>query len=412
MNVLSKDQDITAFSSRVDYKNGLVDRAVFSNEEIYKLELKRVFGRAWLFMCHESQIPNAGDFFQTYMGEDQVIVSRSKEGEINVMINACRHRGASVCRAHTGNVVNFMCPYHGWTYDLTGKLIGVPGMKDLYNNKLERSEFGLKKAAKVTNYRGFIFATLDAEAPSLEVFLGAAGLHMIDRLANYGDIQVVPGIIKHRLKANWKIAMENDQDYYHVGITHASALESWDWSRAQIDKGYWASNTGDVILGEYGHVQDTMQGHHHANIFPHMCMFTDLLQAVVVRHPKGPTEIEQWYFTFVDKNASEETKKEVIARNVSRLGPSGMIEQDDGENWIFSTKGAESAALKDTPFNYQMALGAGQMVDDAESGFPLLKDGPRTTEEYARWQLRCWAEWMDAKSWPELIEKHSLPGAA
>lgn len=399
----------TDYGRLVDHENGLVNRAIFSDEKIYQLELQRVFARAWLFMAHDSQIPNSGDFFQTYMGEEQVIVTRGKDGGVNVMLNACRHRGAGVCKAHSGNTSQFMCAYHGWTYDLSGKLIGVPGFNELYEKKLNREELGLRKAAQVEIYRGFIFATMDPEAPPLQEFLGSAGLHMIDTLANYGDIAVVPGVIRHRLKCNWKLAMENDQDYYHVGVTHASAFEAWQLPRAEVNKGYWDKNTGDVILGEYGHVQDTMVGHHHANIFPHTCLFTDLLQCVVVRHPKGPGEIEQWYFTFVDKKASEQERREVIARNISRVGPTGMIEQDDGENWEYCTKGAKSAALQDVPFNYQMGLGAGSMVADGGNGFPVLQNGPRTTEEYARWQLRCWSEFMAADSWPDLVKKHSKP---
>ncbi|WP_162854668.1 aromatic ring-hydroxylating oxygenase subunit alpha [Sphingobium estronivorans] len=399
----------TTFRSSIDHENGLVDRAIFSDQAIYKAELEQIFSRAWLFMCHESQIPNAGDFFQTYMGEEKVIVVRSRDRSVEVMLNACRHRGATVCRAHSGNTPNFICAYHGWTYDLSGNLIGVPGMNELYERKLDRSEWGLKKAAKVSSYRGFIFATLDESAPSLEVFLGNAGRYMIDNLANYGEIEVIPGIIRHRLRANWKLAMENDQDYYHVGITHASALDAWGVARTTVNKNYWDDNVGDLVLGEFGHVQDTIPGHFHANIFPHMCIFTDLLQAVVVRHPKGPAEVEQWYFSFVDKNASEVQKREVIRRNISRLGPTGMIEQDDGENWEFCTEGAASSAMRDVPFNYQMGIGKGEMDDGSAVGFPLLRGGPRTTEEYARWQLRCWAEWMDAESWPALLEKHSNP---
>lgn len=400
-----------SFVDRVDHDQGVIDRTIFSDSDVYKLELERIFARAWLFICHDSQIPKAGDFFQTYMGEEKVIAVRSKSDEVEVLLNACRHRGAMVCRANSGNTPNFTCAYHGWTYDLSGNLIGVPGLNELYDRKLDRSSWGLRKAAQVTTYRGFVFATLDSEAPPLDVFLGPAGHHMIDNLANYGEIEVIPGIIRHRLGANWKISMENDQDYYHVGVTHASALEAWGVGRTGVNKGYWEDNTGDVILGEYGHVQDTITGHHHANIFPHMCLFTDLLQAVVVRHPRGPTEIEQWYFSFVDKNASAEQKREVLKRNISRLGPTGMIEQDDGENWEFCTQGSTSRAMRNTPFNYQMGLGEGEMAADGGDGFPVLREGPRTTEEYARWQLRCWAEYMDARSWPELVEAHVKPEA-
>lgn len=401
--------DGIAVNQFFDWEHGLVDRSIFSDPAVYQLELDRVFRRAWLFMCHESQIVNAGDFFQTYMGEDQVVVTRAKDGGISVLLNSCRHRGASVCKAHSGNTSSFMCAYHGWTYDLEGKLIGVPGVKDLYGGTFDRSQWGLRTAAKVQSYRGFVFATLDDGAPDLETFLGRAGLHMLDRLANYGDIEVVPGVIRHRLPCNWKLAMENDQDYYHVGVTHSSAFDAWGWSVSDVNTGYW-KKTGQAILGEYGHVQDTIEGHHHANIFPHLCLFTDLLQAIVVRHPKGPTEIEQWYFTFVSKNSTPEEKKAVIERNISRLGPAGMVEQDDGENWQLSTAGSRSQALRDVPLNYQMGLGSGSIVPSAD-GFPVLGDVRQTTEEYARWQLRAWAEWLEARSWSELIEKHSVPAS-
>jgi phenylpropionate dioxygenase-like ring-hydroxylating dioxygenase large terminal subunit len=403
------EQPSMTFRQRVDYERGLIDRAVFSDPEIYRLELERVFSRAWLFMCHESQIPNSGDFFQTYMGEDKVIVTRARDGGIHVLLNYCRHRGASVCKANSGNAPSFMCAYHGWNYDLSGKLIGVPGLKDLYGGRLERQNWGLRKAAHVGVYRGFVFATLSPEAPALEQFLGAAGLHMLDNLANFGEMEVIPGIIRHRVPCNWKFAMENDQDYYHVSITHASAFEAWG-VRMDPAAVYWRED-GDIILGEYGHVQDTFKEHHHANIFPSMCMFTNLLQAVVVRHPKGPMATEQWYFSFVDKNASPEHKQAILTRNISRLGPAGVIEQDDGENWELSTTGAASLALRDVPLNYQMGLGNGKMVDDAGGGFPVLQRGRKATEEYARWQLRAWAEWMDAESWPGLIESHSRPRA-
>lgn len=396
----------TNYRRFVDADRGLIDRSIYTDEAIYRQELKQIFGRAWLFMCHDSQIPKKGDYFQTYMGEEKVIVVRNRQGTVDVLVNACRHRGAAVCRASSGNAANFVCAYHGWTYDLSGELIGVPGFNELYGRSLDRSSWGLRKAAQVASYRGFIFATLDADAPPLEVFLGSAGLGMIDRLANFGDLEIVPGILKHRLAANWKIGVENDQDYYHVGITHASAFEAWDTKRTKVNSGYWDNNHGEAWLGEYGHVMDTMPGHYHATLFPHVSMLTDLLQVIIVRHPKGARESEMWYFNFVDKNATPEERAAIVSRNTMRLGPTGMVEQDDGENWVFCTQGAASAASADLPLNYQMGLDAGQTQMDETAGFPVYS-GPRTTEEYARWRLGCWAEWMDAECWLDLIENHS-----
>ena len=126
------------FLGMVSAEKGTVAREIFSDDEIYQVELERIFARAWNFMCHESQIPNPGDFFLNYMGEDRVIVVRDKEGGINVLLNTCRHRGNAVCRAEEGHATSFMCTYHGWTYDLKGKLVGVPGFKDYYHEDLKR----------------------------------------------------------------------------------------------------------------------------------------------------------------------------------------------------------------------------------------------------------------------------------
>src|SRR5438105_4615445 len=106
------------FLGLVDKEKGTVDRRIFSDDAIYELELERIFARAWNFMAHDSQIPETGDFFQTSIGEDRVIVLRDKECQPQVLLNTCRHRGNAVCRADTGHATSFMCTYHGWTYDL------------------------------------------------------------------------------------------------------------------------------------------------------------------------------------------------------------------------------------------------------------------------------------------------------
>jgi len=208
--------------SLVDGATGLIDRRIYADQEIFDLEMEKIYARAWLFMCHDSMIPNPGDFFQTYMGEDRVIVVRDKQGQAQVLLNTCRHRGNAVCRAEEGHATSFMCTYHGWTYDLQGKLVGVPGFKDYYHEDLNRDEWGLV-AAKVQSYKGFIFATLDQEAPSLEEFLGDVGKMSIDLLAIRGTLRAAPGVEKYTIGCNWKFAADNVWDFYHAPITHASA---------------------------------------------------------------------------------------------------------------------------------------------------------------------------------------------
>src|SRR5688572_6146491 len=200
------------FQRMVNREKGLVDRRIFSDEEIYQLELERIFARAWNFMAHDSQIPNPGDFFMTFIGEDRVIVVRDNDGLPQVLVNSCRHRGNAVCRAEEGHSTSFMCTYHGWTYDLKGNLVGVPGFKEVYHEELDREHWGLITAAKVDEYKGFIFATMDAEAPSLDEFLGEVGKLSINMIAGRGGQRVVPGIQKSILPCNWKFAADNVWD--------------------------------------------------------------------------------------------------------------------------------------------------------------------------------------------------------
>ncbi len=425
----------------VDIEKGTVDRRIFSAQDIYELELERIFARAWNFMAHDSQIPNPGDFFMTFIGEDRVIVVRDTDGNPQVLVNTCRHRGNAICRAEEGHATSFMCTYHGWTYDLKGALVGVPGFKEVYHEELDRENWGLIKAAQVDTYKGFIFACLDPEAPSFPDYLGDVGRMSIDMVAEKGeDIIVAGGIQKYTIPCNWKFAADNVWDFYH-SITHQSALMS-GWQQNNLRRpGDLTTNFAQpnmAFLGEYGHVYGGPENNpnnpltvtqsqewrqrpqakqafgslidripiSHPQIFPNFWVTGPGLAQVSMRLPKGPTKTEIWWFTFLDRTTPQKHGAQ-LHQAMHSFGPAGMAEQDDGENWGQSTLGAFGTVSRRHPLNYSMGLGRGEIIDDELS--PPRIESPSVTEHPQLWHYRAWSEWMAAESWSELKANHSEP---
>ena len=156
----------------VDINKGLVDRSVFIDPDIYQQELERIFARCWLLLCHETQIPNPGDFISAYMGEDPVLVTRGQDGVIRAFLNVCRHRGNRVCRADSGNSNAFICAYHGWTYGTDGTLVAVPSLKEAYYDELDTSKWGLVPVAQLDTHRGLGVRHI---RPQCSAFAGLSG---------------------------------------------------------------------------------------------------------------------------------------------------------------------------------------------------------------------------------------------
>ena len=211
--------------SMVDARHGRVKPQIYADPEIYQLELERVFARSWLFLAHESMLPKAGDFFTTSMGEDPVVVVRQKDGSLQAYLNQCRHRGMRLCHADGGNTKAFTCPYHGWRFDNRGQLFGIPG-KNAYGPAFKARDMHLARPAQVASYKGFIFATLNSEAPPLAEHLGNATRYLDAWIEHNGGAQniVLAGAQRFRVGCNWKLVWDNAGDGYHVPFSHQSLL--------------------------------------------------------------------------------------------------------------------------------------------------------------------------------------------
>lgn len=216
-------------------KPGRVHRRLYTDPEIFRLEMERIFGQAWVYVGHESQIRKPGDFATTRIGQQPMVLVRHTDGSIKVLHNRCAHRGALVVADDKGSSDSFVCCYHGWTYGTDGRLINVP-LQHGYPQHFDPDDpaTAMVQAARVESYRGFVFASLASEGLSLAEFLGPMTQSfddMVDR-APEDDLELAGGVFKHAYDGNWKLYLENLCDAAHPIFVHRS---STDAARVQDD---------------------------------------------------------------------------------------------------------------------------------------------------------------------------------
>lgn len=240
-------------------------REIFTDEQLFELEMKHIFEGNWVYLAHESQLPNINDYYSTNIGRQPVFITRNKDGELNAFINACAHRGAQLARYKHGNKSSFTCPFHGWTFNNSGKLLKIKDPKETgYPANFNKDgSHDLTKIARFDSYRGFLFGSLNADVKPLTEYLGEAA-KIIDMIVDQSPegLEVLRGASTYWYEGNWKVQAENGADGYHVTAVHwnyaatqnqRKEKEAGDDIRA-MSAGGWAKSGGGFYSFENGHM--------------------------------------------------------------------------------------------------------------------------------------------------------------
>lgn len=246
---------MTDITDLVDIENGRLAGDMFTDEDIYQQELEKVWKRAWCFLAHDSQIPSKGDFFQTYIGEDPVMVVRQKDGSVKAFLNQCRHRGMRICRVDSGKAKAFTCSFHGWSYDLDGKLKNIPRQADTYPAGFDNDRYNAVAVPQLVNYKGFWFGTWDKDAPDFEEYLGSAKYYLDGYIDRWDEGMEVVSFNRWVLPNNWKFMAEQPtSDMQHSEITHVSAATVLNKASDATARTLRGENpTGRQFFSDYGH---------------------------------------------------------------------------------------------------------------------------------------------------------------
>ena len=441
----------------IDTETGVISRELFVNRDIFDAELEHVFTRAWLLVGHEGLIPQPDDFFVSRMGRDSVILTRSRQNEILVLLNSCPHRGMRVCRYDQGNTPVFTCPYHGWSFSTNrdrvespGQLVGVPRFKDGYSEKLDRVKWGLPRCPNVVNYKGSIWANWDPDAPPFDDYLGDMKLYLDTALdhrdGSPGGSELLGGVQKWRIRCNWKTVSENFAgDLYHE-VSHQSAnlaeigLTRRKGRRDALPQRFAIGFEGlghgllgfppsyeerPFVPGQYGDAEvDAYFRNCHAarvrnlgdrkrvemvvgTIFPNMSFHANQPRSLAIAHPVSATEVEMWRFYLVDADAPPAVKDMLRHYYLRYSGPAGMTEADDMENWTSVTASSEGAIARRYAFNYQLGMGKERPVD----GLRGAVQSGHYSEGNARLYYRRWAEFMKGTAWSDMAPARPLEAA-
>lgn len=235
-------------AARSNYPDGFpamppMPAARYVDPQFHELEMAHLWRKTWLYAVHASELPEAGSYKLFERLGLSIIISRGRDGEIRAFHNICRHRASPLLSERCGKARRFTCPYHAWTYNEHGALIGVPEAHNFGN--LERSQRGLL-SVRCESWRGLVYINLDEGAAPLEQFIGPihrqiAATYPLEELCVKGHAEV-------EIPCNWKIAYDNFLEAYHVPTIHATSIMPW-----------LAPETFAIDLLPHGHLRYTVR---------------------------------------------------------------------------------------------------------------------------------------------------------
>jgi phenylpropionate dioxygenase-like ring-hydroxylating dioxygenase large terminal subunit len=428
-----------------DVAEGLVPAWVFgSDPDVHQLERERLFPRVWTFVGHESELPNKGDHAMRYVGEDAFIFIRSDDGQIRLLFNACRHRGSQVCFTEYGNSSRFQCPYHGWVYDNAGNLMSAPAQRDTIEG-LDRSEWSLINAPRLESWRGFWFACLDPDAPSLADYMGGAAYYLDTFFGYFDDLEVVGPPQRSTWPVNWKAGFDGFGDDFHLVTLHGSLFEVgaitipaaanmlghhvitghghnttisiapsdetafWGYPREVTDR--YAGEGLDELQLDLARRARVLVG----TLFPNFSYLIvpltgspDEYQPVPISQvrlwqPRGDGHMETWTWMMVPRSAPEKFRDMSYLASIHTFSSSGVFDQDDGVSSQGMNRTASSVFGRGMKLNYQAGyrIGSAKPIEDWKG--PGLATTHRYEENSFRYTIRQWSRFLMADGYPQLL---------
>jgi phenylpropionate dioxygenase-like ring-hydroxylating dioxygenase large terminal subunit len=343
-----------------------VHAGLYRDPDVFADELRRIFTAGWVFVGHDSEVAEPGQWVTRRIGEEPVIMVRDRSGAVNVLANRCAHRGTALCWEHRGRATSFQCNYHAWTFGLDGSLRAVPYPAGF---EKDRAGLGLDRPGQVDAYRGFVFANLDGTAGPLSAHLGRGGTDMIDRLCDLsptGAIHLGPNWVGHAVASNWKMWPESDNDGYHLNWVHASMVTSApdtyyqetvlggetgnrsmavDWGDGHVELDFrpsyraelaWLGTTREKVAGYCEALTEARgveaadrslwDGPPHGLIFPNL--FLGELSIARIE-PVAPDRMVHWHTAVQFGGVDEAFNRRLLRQSEAAMGPAAFIVPDD-----------------------------------------------------------------------------------